>query len=54
MDLDETALKAEIERITDKIDDIMQKVNRLYPQQELKPSSNGSASKNADEKTGLS
>jgi hypothetical protein len=53
MDLDETALKAEIERISDKIDDIMQKVNRLYPQQELKPPSNDSASKNADEKTGL-
>ena len=39
MDLDETELKAEIERISDKIDDIMQKVNRLYPQQELKPPS---------------
>ncbi len=54
MDLDETALKAEIERISDKIDDIMQKVNRLYPQQELKPATNGSASENADKKTELS
>ena len=54
MDLDETELKAEIERISGKIDDIMQKVNRLYPQQELKPPSNGSDSQNADEKPGLS
>ena len=50
MDLDETALGAEIDRISDKIDDIMKKVNRLYPQQDLKSSLNDNASKNTGEK----
>lgn len=30
-DLDETALKAEIDQITQKVDAIMEKVERLYP-----------------------
>ncbi len=50
MDLDETVLKAEISRISEKIDDIMTKVNRLYPLQELKSPSKSNASKNADQK----
>ncbi len=50
MDFDETALKAEISRISDKIDDIMAKVNRLYPQQESKSPPGSNASQNADEK----
>ncbi len=54
MDLDDTALRAEIDRISDKIDDIMKKVNRLYPQQELKSPSAGNASKNDDVQPGLS
>jgi hypothetical protein len=32
-DLDETALKAEIDRISQQIDAILQKVDRLYPPQ---------------------
>jgi len=32
-DLDETALKAEIDRISQQIDAIMKKVDRLYPPQ---------------------
>ncbi len=32
-DLDETALKAEIDHISEKIDRIMKKVDRLYPSQ---------------------
>ncbi len=54
MDLDDTALRAEISRISDKIGDIMKKVNRLYPQQKLKTPSSGNASKNADQKPDLS
>jgi hypothetical protein len=50
MDLDETELKTEIDRISDKIDAIMRRVNRLYPQQELKSPMHGNASENADEK----
>ncbi len=53
MDLDDTALRAEISRISDKIDAIMKKVNRLYPQQELKTPSSGNADKNADPKPDL-
>ena len=49
MDLDETALKAEIDRISIKIDDIMQKINRLYPQQELKSTTGDTPSKNTNE-----
>ena len=52
MDLDETALKAEIDRIAVRIDDIMQKVNRFYPQQELKPTKGETAAKNTDDKSG--
>jgi hypothetical protein len=33
-DLDEAALKAEIDHITDKIDAIMKTVDRLYPSQQ--------------------
>ena len=36
-DLDETALKAEIDHILEKIDRIMKKVDRLYPSQQKKP-----------------
>jgi len=36
-DLDETALKAEIDHISEKIDRIMKKVDRLYPSQQKKP-----------------
>ena len=50
MDIDETALKAEIGRISEKIDEIMAKVNRLYPLQELKSPSDSDASRNTDEK----
>ena len=32
-DLDDTALKAEIDRISSKVDAIMQKVEELYPSQ---------------------
>lgn len=53
MDLDETELKTEIDRLSDKIDAIMSRVNRLYPQQELKSPVHGNASKNADEKPRL-
>jgi hypothetical protein len=50
MDFDETALKAEISRISDKIDDIMAKVNRLYPLQASKSPSGSKVSENADDK----
>jgi hypothetical protein len=52
MDLDETALKAEIDRIAVRIDDIMQKVNRFYPQQELKPTQGDKIAKSTDDKSG--
>jgi hypothetical protein len=50
MDLDETELKTEIDRISEKIDVIMARVNRLYPQQALNSPSRDKASQNADEK----
>ncbi len=52
MDLDETALKAEIDRIAVRIDDIMQKVNRFYPQQELKPTKGEKTAQSTDDKSG--
>ncbi len=54
MDLDETALKDEINRIADKIDGIMAKVNRLYPLQELKSPSKNNVPRNADETPNVS
>ncbi len=53
MDLDETALKAEIDRISVRIDEIMEKVNRFYPQQELKPAKDTNTAKTIDDKSGL-
>ncbi|MCB2169196.1 MAG: hypothetical protein KQI78_16180 [Deltaproteobacteria bacterium] len=44
-DLDETALKAEIDHISEKIDRIMKKVDRLYPSQQKPPEQENTASK---------
>jgi outer membrane murein-binding lipoprotein Lpp len=44
-DLDEAALKAEIDQISTKIDDIMKKVERLYPSQH-KPAEHEQAASN--------
>jgi hypothetical protein len=43
-DLDETALKAEIDQISQKVDAIMEKVERLYPSQRKPPEQDNAAS----------
>ena len=53
MDLDETTLKAEIDRISVRIDEIMEKVNQFYPQQELKPAKGDHAAHRTDVKSDL-
>jgi len=44
-DLDETALKAEIDHISEKIDTIMKTVDRLYPSQQKPAEQENIASK---------
>jgi len=44
-DLDEAALKAEIDHITEKIDAIMKTVDRLYPSQQKSTEQESIASK---------
>jgi hypothetical protein len=47
-DLDEAAIKAEIDKITQQVDDIMKRVEELYPPENRPPDSDSPPAPEAD------